>query len=174
MIDIRNKANRKDLIVRYLEAELSLAEEKELVNYYVENKDVDEDEQAFATLIRMETLDASLLSDEGVKEFERIISEAKPNPRKFSLRWPAWVSGIAASVVLFFWLTPSSPQMNTAEMVESIQQVMNLQLDEIVSITTTPIDECVWVKVELKGGTSKTFIMNKDEEKGTTTLLAIN
>jgi hypothetical protein len=45
-------------------------------------------------------------------------------------------------------------------------------MDEIASITATPVNDYVWVKAELKDGTTKTFIMS--ENKGTTSLLAIN
>ena len=77
MIDINNKVFRKKLIAKYLDAETSLAEERMLVDYYLGNMDVDEDEQAFAQMIRMENIHASLLSAEGVQEFDRIVNGKK-------------------------------------------------------------------------------------------------
>ena len=168
MIDVRNKEFRKTLIVKYLEAETSPMEEKMLVDHYLDNKDVDKDEQAFARMIRMENIHTHLLSDEGVEEYGRIVSETKRTP----LRWMTWVGGIAASIALLFVVLPSSPKLTTNEIAQSIQQVMNLDMENMESITATPVDEYVWVKAELKDGTTKTFIMSK--EKGTTTLLAIN
>ena len=173
-MDIKNKEIRLELIARYLNAETSPAEEKMLMEYYGSNNHVDDDEQAFAKMIRMEKMNVSLLSDEGVEEFDRIVGEAKQGTKRISLRWISWASGIAATIALLFMLVPSSLQTSTLEIAQSIQQVMNLPMDDILSITATPIDECVWVKAELKDGSSKTFIMDKDREKGTTTLLAIN
>lgn len=173
-MDIKNKEIRHRLIVRYLDAETSPTEEKMLMDYYAGNNQVDEDEQAFAQMIRMEKMNVSLLSDEGVEEFDRMVGEAKKETKRIPLRWIAWASGIAATIALLFMMVPSSPQTSTLDIAQSIQQVMNLPMDDILSITATPIDDCVWVKAELKDGSSKTFIMDKDREKGTTTLLAIN
>ena len=174
MINIGNKEIRQALVDKYLDAATSLAEEKMLVDYYLENKDVDEDEQAFAQMIRLENAHASLLSDEGVEEYDRIVSETKQASRRIPLRWMTWVGGIAASIALLFAIIPSSQMSETSEIAQSIQQVMNLGMDDVVSITATPVDKCVWVKVELENGEKKTFIMQKDKEMGTTSLLAIN
>lgn len=173
-MDIKNKEIRLELIARYLDAETSPTEEMMLMDYYGNNNHVDDDEQAFAQTIRMEKMNVSLLSDEGVEEFERIVGEAKQETRRIPSRWIAWASGIAATITLAFMMIPSSPQTSTLEIAQSIQQVMNLPNDDILSVIATPIDDCVWVKAELKDGSSKTFIMNQDKEKGTTTLLAIN
>lgn len=174
MIDINNKVFRKKLIAKYLDAETSLTEERMLVDYYLGNMDVDEDEQAFAQMIRMENIHASLLSGEGVEEFDRIVNGKKQEFKRIPLRWMTWVSGIAASIALLFAVIPSSQMPETSEIAQSIQQVMNLGMDDFVSITATPIDKCIWVKVELENGEKKTFIMEKDKEMGTTSLLAIN
>lgn len=174
MIDIRNKEIRKSLIAKYLDAETSFAEERMLVDYFLSHKDVDEDEQAFVKMIRMENIQTNLLSDKGVEEYDRIVSETKQESKRIPLRRMIWVGGIAASIALFFMLSPvfTSPKANTMEITQCIQQVINLPMDEIASITATPVNDYVWVKAELKDGTTKTFIMS--ENKGTTSLLAIN
>ena len=64
-MDIKNKEIRLELIARYLNAETSPAEEKMLMEYYGSNNHVDDDEQAFAKMIRMEKMNVSLLSEEG-------------------------------------------------------------------------------------------------------------
>ena len=174
MIDIRNKEIRKSLIAKYLDAETSFAEERMLVDYFLSHKDVDEDEQAFVKMIRMENIQTNLLSDKGVEEYDRIVSETNQDSKRIPLRRMIWVGGIAASIALFFMLSPvfTSPKANTMEIAQCIQQVINLPMDEIASITATPVNDYVWVKAELKDGTTKTFIMS--ENKGTTSLLAIN
>ena len=175
-MDIRNKEIRKELIVRYLDAETSLSEEKLLVGYYWENEVVDEDEQDIARMIRMDYVNTALLSDEGADEYDRIVKGTTPKIKRISVRWIAWASGIAAAIALFFMLnaSPSSSLPNTTEIAQSIQQMMNLDTDGIVSISAVPVDECVWIKAELEDGTVKTFIMSKDKEGNTTSLLAIN
>ena len=171
-MDIRNKEIRQQLIIRYLDAETSPAEEKMLLDYYGRNHQVDDDEQAFAQMIRMENLNASLLSDEGVEEFDKIVAHTRQETKRFPFQWMAWMSGIAATLALMFMMVPSSPKTNTLEIAQSIQQVINLPLDDIMSIAATPIDEYIWIKATLKDGSIQTFIMDKGKE--TTTLLAIN
>lgn len=172
MIDIQKKEVRQELIAKYLDAETSRNEEKMLLEYYLANRKVDDDEKGFAELIRVEYVNASLLSNEGVEEYERIVSEGKPKLRLKPSRWITWMSGIAATVALFVWMVSVPQKSNTVEIAQTIQQVMNLPMDEIASITATPVNDYVWVKAELKDGTTKTFIMS--ENKGTTSLLAIN
>lgn len=178
MMDIHKKDIRRELINRYLNAETSLAEEKMLVSFYLSNKNIDEDEQTIAKMIRVENIHTSLLSDEGVQEYERIVNAAKQPSKQISFKWITWMGGIAASIALFFIISPlSSPMQQTSETVEiaqCIQQMVNLDMEDMISITATPIDECVWVRTELKDGSTKTFIMNRDENNKTTTLLAIN
>ena len=69
MIDIRNKEIRKSLIAKYLDAETSFAEERMLVDYFLSHKDVDEDEQAFVKMIRMERSKRKLPDEKKKKQF---------------------------------------------------------------------------------------------------------
>lgn len=70
--------------------------------------------------------------------------------------------------------TYTSKVPNTLEITQSIQQIMNLEMNDVVSVTASPVDEYVWVKAELKDGSTKIFIMSKDKETDATSLLAIN
>ena len=176
MMDIHKKELRRELINRYLNAEATPTEERLLFLYYLENKEVDKDEQPVFQMIRMENIYTSLLSEEGVKEYDRIVNKEKRQPKKISFRWISWIGGVAASIVLLFILNfqPASKDSETIEMAQCIQKMMNLDMEDMISITATPVDECVWVKTELKDGSTKTFIMNRNENDKTTTLLAIN
>ena len=132
------------------------------MDYFLSHKDVDEDEQAFVKMIRMENIQTNLLSDKGVEEYDRIVSETKQESKRIPLRRMIWVGGIAASIALFFMLSPvfTSPKANTMEIAQCIQQVINLPMDQIASITATPVNDYVWVKAELKDGTTKTYKIN--------------
>ena len=138
-MDIKNKEIRLELIARYLNAETSPAEEMMLMDYYGNNNRVDDDEQAFARMVRMEKMNVSLLSDEGVEEFDRIIGEAKQETKRIPLRWIAWASGIAATIALLFMTIPSTPQTSTLEIAQSIQQMMNLSMDAIAELSDTDL-----------------------------------
>lgn len=172
-MDVNNKEIRRALIERYLNAESSIAEEKMLVDYYLSNKEVDEEEQAVAKMIRVEKSYAFLLSDAGAQEYERIVKEHKRKPKNVFMKWGAWLGGVAASIALccMIYTITTSSSSDTVEIAQCIQLMMNME--EIVSVTATPIDNCVWVQAELKDGSTKIFIMDKDNIKETTSILTI-
>ena len=176
MMDIHKKELRRELINRYLNAEATPTEERLLFLYYLENKKVDKDEQSVSQMIRMENIYTNLFSEEGVKEYDRIVNKEKLQSKKISFRWISWIGGVAASIALLFIINsqPTSKDSETIEIAQCIQKMMNLDMEDMISITATPIDECVWVRTELKDGSTKTFIMYMDENNETTTLLAIN
>lgn len=175
MIDINNKGFRKGLIDKYLNAETSIFEERLLVDYYLGNSIIDEDERAIAETIRMENMHAYLLSNAGVEEFDKLVNGAKRNPKNLSIRLIAFASGIAASVALFFAIYPFAPKnANTVDIAQCIRQVMDLEIDNIASVTATPVNEYVWISAEFNNGATKTFIMSNDVEMESTSLLAIN
>ena len=177
MINIKDKEIRLQLIAKYLEAETTIAEEAMLHAYYMENK-AEEDEQAIARMICMEHADADLLSDEGAEEFDRIVSENQAKPRKATIR-NLWIGGWAAAVTLLLVLNivtqrkeEPSAAFNTVEIAGCIQQLMTVE--DVTSVTASPVKECVLVTAQLADGTTKMFIMNKDSEEGSTSMLAIN
>ena len=177
MINIKDKEIRLQLIAKYLEAETTVAEEAMLHAYYMENK-ADEDEQAIARMICMEHADADLLSDEGAEEFDRIVSENQAKPRKATIR-NLWIGGWAAAVTLLLVLNivtqrkeEPSAAFNTIEIAGCIQQLMTVE--DVTSVTASPVKECVLVTAQLADGTTKMYIMNKDSEEGSTSMLAIN
>ena len=178
MINIKNKEARLQLITKYLEAETTIAEEAMLHAYYMENK-ADEDEQAIARMICMEHADADLLSAEGAEEFDRIVSQTKPKQSRPIIRRIAWISGAAAAIALLLVLNVQLPQeevpseaFTTVEIAGYVQELMNVE--DVETVTASPIKECVLVTATLADGTTKMYIMNKDSEEGSTSMLAIN
>ena len=179
MINIKDKEVRLQLITKYLEAETTVAEEAMLHTYYMENK-AEEDEQTIAQMICMEHADTNLLSVEGAEEFDRIVSENQAKPRKATIR-NLWIGGRAAAVTLLLVFNivtqrreepiPSAA-FNTVEIAGCIQQLMTVE--DVTSVTASPVKECVLVTAQLADGTTKMYIMNKDSEEGSTSMLAIN
>ncbi len=173
MTNIHDKATRQSLINRYMEAETSPAEERMLADYFLAGDTVDEDEQAFAELIRVERSNASLLSHEGVEEYDKMVGKAPSSSRTLSLRWMALIGSIAACLILIFSLRSSPKESGGLELAQSLYQIMDLPLREITSLTATPIGEYVWIKAQFADGTEETFIMERDEETNIMSLLVI-
>ena len=177
-MDIKDKDTRMALVARYLEAETTVAEEALLAAYYAANE-AEEDERAIGQMIRMEHAGAALLSKEGAEEFDRIVSQTKSKQPKPHIRRMAWIGGVAASIALLLVLNVTipreaepSPAFTTMEIAGYVQQLMNVE--DVETVTASPIKECVLVTATLADGTTKMFIMNKDPEEGSTSMLAIN
>ena len=178
MTNVMDKEVRLQLIAKYLEAETTVAEEAMLHAYYTEHK-AEEDEQAIARMICMEHADADLLSDEGAEVFDRIVSQTNPKQSRPIIRRIAWISGAAAAIALLLVLNVQLPQeevpseaFTTVEIAGYVQQLMNVE--DVETVTASPIKECVLVTATLADGTTKMYIMNKDSEEGSTSMLAIN
>lgn len=178
MMDIKDKDTRMALVARYLEAETTVAEEALLAAYYAANE-ADEDERAIAQMIRMEHAGEALLSKEGAEEFDRIVGQTKPKQPKPHIRRMAWIGGVAAAIALLLVLNVAipreaepSPAFTTVEIAGYVQQLMNVE--DIETVTASPVKECVLVTATLADGSTKMFIMNKDPEEGSTSMLAIN
>ena len=178
MMDIKDKDTRMALVARYLEADTTVAEEALLAAYYAANE-AEEDERAIAQMIRMEHAGAALLSKEGAEKFDRIVSQAKPKQQKPHIRRMVWIGGVAAAIALLLVLNVTipreaepSPAFTTVEIAGYVQQLMNVE--DIETVTASPVKECVLVTATLSDGSTKMFIMNKDPEEGSTSMLAIN
>ena len=178
MMDIKDKDTRMALVARYLEADTTVAEEALLAAYYAANE-AEEDERAIAQMIRMEHANEALLSNEGAEEFDRIVSQTKPKQSRPIIRRMAWISGVAAAIALLLVLNVQLPQeevpseaFTTVEIAGYVQQLMNVE--DVETVTASPIKECVLVTATLADGTTKMYIMNKDSEAGSTSMLAIN
>ena len=91
----------------------------------------------------------------------------------------AWISGAAAAIALLLVLNVQLPQeevpseaFTTVEIAGYVQQLMTVE--DVETVTASPIKECVLVTATLADGTTKMYIMNKDSEEGSTSMLAIN
>ena len=117
------------------------------------------------------------LSDEAVAEFDRIVSGyERPLRRRRVLRWTAGIAA-AAFAALVMILTPGSDgdaQITPMEIAEGIDQLMNLNPDEISSITAIPKGSRVILTARLKDGSECSYIMTIEESSGTMSLVAVN
>lgn len=177
-MDIKDKDTRMALVAKYLEAETTVAEEALLAAYYTANE-AEEDERAIAQMIRIEHANETLLSKEGAEEFDRIVSQAKSKQSKPHIRRMVWIGSVAAAIALLLVLNVTipreaepSPAFTTMEIAGYVQQLMNVE--DIEAVTASPVKECVLVTATLADGTTKMYIMNKDPEEGSTSMLAIN
>lgn len=177
-MNIKDKTTRKELLSRYLEASTSVDEERLLAEYYTRYR-ADEDEVAIARLILVERIDASFLSETNEEAFERINQKLKQKSKRLIPKWTVWAGGIAASISLLLLLNtaPKEQQEDKTftpiEIAQNIQEIMNLEIEDVLYITATPVGDCILMEAGLTNGSTKSFVMKKGQGTGETSLLAI-
>lgn len=177
-MDIKDKDTRMALVAKYLEAETTVDEETLLAAYYAANEP--EEERHIALMIRMEHTNESLFSKERAEEFDRIVNQTKSKqPKPYVRRMVWWGISAAATIALLLLFNVSLPReaepsesITTVEIAGYVQQLMNME--DVETISASPVKNCVLVTATLTDGTTKMFIMNKDAEAGSTSMLAIN
>ena len=117
------------------------------------------------------------LSDEAVAEFDRIVDEyERPLRRRRVLRWTAGIAA-AAVVALVLLVNPDSGKrdpISPVEIAEGIDRLMNLNPDEITSITAIPQGSKAILTAQLKDGRKCSYIMTIEEGTGNLSLVAVN
>ena len=117
------------------------------------------------------------LSDEAVAEFDRIVDECeRPLRRRRVLRWTAGIAA-AAVVALVLLVNPDSGRrdpISPVDIAEGIDRLMNLNPDEITSITAIPQGSKAILTAQLKDGRKCSYIMTIEEGTGNLSLVAVN
>ena len=117
------------------------------------------------------------LSDEAVAEFDRIVSGyEKKLRRRITLRWAA---GLAAAAVVALFIIPNRENdvdslISPMEIAEGIEQLMNLNAEEITSITAIPQGSKAILTAKMKDGREYSYIMTIEEGSGNLSLVAFN
>lgn len=168
---IEDKRYRQALIARYLDAETSVEEEIELAGYYAAYG-CDADESAIAGLVLADHPAAAVLSESGAAEFDAAVRRPSRAPARL-----AWFVAAAVAVALFFVIRPNVRGSNEAvftpvEIAQSLNTMINLNLQDIESIVAEPKGTEVILTAKMKDGSSSTFVMSREQETGSTIILA--
>lgn len=177
MNTLNDKAVRRALISRYLEAETTPAEERQLREWFAMHP-ADEDETDVALLIGLAAPCANCLPEEEREEaFDRMVSVAEGKPGRLGhVRWYRWTLGIAAAAavvtLVFVLLKPAEKPLSPVVIAENIRQLTKLAPDQIESVTAKPQGSHAILTVQLKDGSTCAYLLTSDEEAGTTSLVA--
>ncbi|MBO4536546.1 MAG: hypothetical protein J5702_05000 [Bacteroidales bacterium] len=174
MNTLNDKTARRALIDKYLEAETSPAEERQLREWFATHS-ADEDEADLALLIGLAAPCASCLPEvEREEEFDALVAPSASRP-KLHL-WRKWALGIAAAAavvtLVLVLLKPAEKPLSPVVIAENIRQLMDLSPDQIESVTAKPEGAHAILTVHLKDGSTCAYLLTSDEEAGTTSLVA--
>ena len=197
MNTLDDKNMRLALLERYLDADTTVEEERALRDYYSVHA-ADPDEAAAARLLTLipddallspegasplpaaalSSSDRDLLSPEGAAEFDRILVGGG---RRRRWLWAGGIAAAAACVGIFLLFSPfrrtAAPEpdgFTPIEIAEQLQTLINLNIQDIESITARPAGDGVVITATQKDGTQSTYLMMKDGTDGSYRLLALN
>ena len=166
-----DKTIRRALIEKYLNAETTPEEERQLRDWYALHEAAD-DERDVALLVGLDAPCSSCLPelDETEAEFDRIAAGKHKR-----LRWGIGIAA-AASIASLVWLALPARQtekpLSPVVIAEGIKQIMFLSPDEIESVVAKPAGAHAILTAQMKDGRSYSYILTYDEDEGTTSFLA--
>ena len=174
---MEDKATRRALIDKYLNAETTPEEERRLREWFA-GHEADEDERDFALLVGLDAPCASCLPELDLTdaEFDRIVTGGIQRP-PIRIRWVIGIAAAAAIAALVWLALPgrkAEQPLSPIVIAEGIQQIMQLSPEQIESVEARPVGSKAILTARLKDGSSYSYILTYDEDEGTTSLLAYN
>ena len=162
--------DKKDLLQKYLEAETSVAEERELAKADKNVKLLTDalagefapprDAAGEVAPLRDTAGEFAPLSDAS-EEFDRIVRNAR---RRTIRRWSYAISGMAAILVAVLFLTrkPAAPQpagQDTMEMIRQLQLISNLDPADAEGYEFEPVGDGFIMTARYEDGTTASFLL---------------
>ena len=107
-------------------------------------------------------LEKAYLSDEAADEFDRLVRRSESRRRR-PVVWGVMLAA-AASLALVLTLRPHQEncEFNGIEIAEGIQQIMNLDTDNVKSVTATPEGGRIILTAEMNDGGRCSYVMSRD------------
>lgn len=122
------------------------------------------------TLIELEK---TYLSGKSVAEFDRIVRKSESR-RRIQIAWGAMlVTAASLALIVFLWPTQVEPSFNGMEIAEGIQQIMNLDMDKVKSVTATPDGHRIILIAEMDDGRQYSYVMSRDGETEAVSITAM-
>lgn len=177
---------RQALTEKFLNAETSPGEEKMLMERLLSAEEKTEEELAVLRLMQIESLSDGKMEAESVYDDAEAHENSKTFDRMTGRRTKRRIlitvcGSVAAAIAAILMLHPSSKQapaqenpFTAIEIAQTLQDMMDLKMEEVESINATPVEEKILVKVQLTDGSSEMYLMTKDSDTGSITLLAFN
>ncbi len=108
-------------------------------------------------------LEKAYLSDDSAAEFDRLVRKGESRRRR-PLVWGTMLV-VAASLALILTLSirGGESRFNGIEIAEGIQQIMNLDTDNVRSVTATPAGKRVILTALMMDGSQCTYVMSRTD-----------
>mgnify|MGYP000362146296 CR=1 FL=1 len=114
-------------------------------------------------------LENAYLSDASAAEFDRIVRKSESRGR----RPIVWGTMLAAAASLALILSDSKCGFDGIEIAEGIQQIMNLDTDNVRSVTATPEGNRVILTALMKDGSECSYVMRREDGASAVSITAM-
>lgn len=122
------------------------------------------------TLAELERL---YLSDESAAEFDRVVSSGDVRRRRAAAWGTMLAAAVLAALVLMLW-PHGGNGFSGLEMAEGIEQILELDPDEIVSVTAKPDGGKVVLAALMNDGSRRFYVMSREKVTSAVTITAEN
>ena len=111
----------------------------------------------------LEELEKAYLSDDSAAEFDRIVRKSESR-RHGPIVWGTMLMAAASlALILTLNLRDSGCEFSGIEIAEGIQQIMNLDTDNVRSVTATPEGNRVILTALMKDGSQCSYMMSRTD-----------
>ncbi len=109
-------------------------------------------------------LENAYLSDDSAAEFDNLMQKGESRRRRQAVVYGTLLAAAASlALILTLSIRGGEAQFNGIEMAEGIQQIMNLDTDNIRSVTATPKGNRVILTALMKDGSQCSYVMSRTD-----------
>lgn len=118
-------------------------------------------------------LEKAYLSDESTGEFDRLTAQGESR-RRGRLIWGTMLAAAALALVLVLWPRSKGEGFSGLEIAEGIERILELDADDINSVTAKPDGDKVELTALMNDGSRCSYIMSRENGTSAVSITAIN
>ncbi len=109
-------------------------------------------------------LEKAYLSEDSAAEFDNLVRKGESRRRCSAVVWGTMLAAAASfALILTLSIRGGEPRFNGIEMAEGIQQIMNLDADNVRSVTAIPEGKRVILSALMKDGSQCSYVMSRTD-----------
>ncbi len=118
-------------------------------------------------------LEKAYLSDDYAAEFDRIVRKSESRRRRPLVWGTMLAAAVSTALILTLWPKPECFGFSGIEIAEGIQQIMNLDTDNVRSVTATPEGNRVILTALMKDGSRCAYMMCRTDGAEAVSIMAM-
>lgn len=119
-------------------------------------------------------LEKAYLSDESSAEFDRLVARGISRKRNRLILGTTLAAAASLALSLTLWTRGSGEEFSGLEIAEGIERILELDADEINSVTAKPDGDKVVLTALMNDGSRCSYIMSRENGASAVSITAIN